>query len=53
MQEMRVRSLGRGDLLEEKNGNPLQCSCLGSPMDRGVWLAIVHGFAESETTEAT
>ena len=48
MQEMRVRSLGRGDLLEEKNGNPLQCSCLGNPMDRGVWLAIVHGFAKSQ-----
>ena len=33
-QETRVPSLGRRDLLEEKNGNPLQCSCLGNPMDR-------------------
>ena len=21
----------------EGNGNPLQCSCLGNPMDRGAW----------------
>ena len=26
----------------EGNGNPLQYSCLGSPMDRGAWRAIVH-----------
>ena len=25
------------------HGNPLQYSCLGSPMDRGTWWAIVHG----------
>ena len=24
-------------------GNPLQYSCLGNPMDRGVWRATVHG----------
>ena len=24
------------------NGNPLQYSCLGNPMDRGVWWATVH-----------
>ena len=27
----------------ERNGNPLQCSCLGNPLDRGAWSAIVHG----------
>ena len=27
------------------NGNPLQYSCLGNPMDRGAWLATVHGIA--------
>ena len=25
------------------NGNPLQSSCLGNPMDRGAWWATVHG----------
>ena len=25
------------------NGNPLQYSCLGNPMDRGAWGATVHG----------
>ena len=25
------------------NGNPLQYSCLGNPMDRGVWQATVLG----------
>ena len=35
----------------EGNGNPLQYSCLGSPMDRGVWKATAHREAkESETT---
>ena len=28
------------------NGNPLQYSCLGNPMDRGAWWAIVHGVAK-------
>ena len=31
------------------NGNPLQYSCLGNPLDRGVWQAIVHGGAKSQT----
>ena len=29
----------------EGNGNPLQYSCLGNPMDRGAWQAIVHWVA--------
>ena len=29
----------------EGNGNPLQCSCLGNPIDRGVSWAVVHGIA--------
>jgi len=36
--------LGRS--LEEGNGNPLQYSCLGNPMDRGAWQAAVHGVAK-------
>jgi len=27
------------------HGNPLQYSCLETPMDRGVWRATVHGVA--------
>ena len=29
----------------EGNGNPLQCSCLGNPMDTGAWQTTVHGVA--------
>ena len=29
----------------EGNDNPLQYSCLESPMDRGAWQATVHGVA--------
>ena len=32
---------------EVGNGNPLQNSCLGNPMDRGAWRATVQGAAES------
>ena len=30
-------------------GNALQYSCLGNPIDRGVWWATVHGVAKSQT----
>ena len=33
----------------EGNGNPLQYSCLGNPMDRGAWLAIAYGIAKGQT----
>ena len=38
-----------GRLTGEENGNPLQYSCLGNPMDRGAWWATVHGVAKSWT----
>ena len=31
------------------NGNPLQYSCLGNPMDRGAWWATVHEITKSQT----
>ena len=31
----------------EGNGNPLQCSCLENPKDRGAWWATVHGITKS------
>ena len=31
------------------NGNPLQCSCLENPRDRGAWWAAVCGVAQSRT----
>ena len=34
------RSPGKG------NGKPRQYSCLGNPMDRGAWQAIVRGVAK-------
>ena len=33
----------------EGNGNPLQCSCLENPRDRGAWWTAVYGVAESQT----
>ena len=33
----------------EGNGNPLQYSCLGNPMERGAWYAIGQGVAQSQT----
>ena len=31
------------------HGNPLQCSCLENPMDRGAWRATVHRIAKNRT----
>ena len=50
--EVKVSASNEGDLGSipgsgrppgEGNGNPLQYSCLGNPMVRGVWWATVHG----------
>ena len=40
---------GSGRSPGERNGNPLQYSCLGNPMDRGAWW----GRKESDITERT
>ena len=40
---------GFGRCPREGNGNPLQYSCLGNPMDRRPWWATVHGVAKSRT----
>ena len=51
IQETWVRSLGWEGYPGGGNGNPLQYSCLGNPMDRGAWRATVHGVAkESDMT---
>ena len=41
---------GLGKSPGKGNGNPLQCPCLGNPMDRGAWRATVLEAAESDTT---
>ena len=40
-----IPGLGRSP--GEGNGNPLQYSCLGNPMDRRAWRAIAHGVSKS------
>ena len=40
---------GLGISLGGGNGNPLQCSCLGNPTERGAWLATIHGVTKSWT----
>ena len=42
---------GLGRCPGERNDYPLQYTCLENFMDRGIWWATVHGFAESDTTE--
>ena len=36
----------------EGNGNPLQCSCLENPRDRGAWWAAIYGVT-SDLAAAT
>ena len=40
-----VHHLSTITMYGEGNGNPLQCSCLENPVDRGAWRAMVHGVA--------
>ena len=46
---MKVQLLGQDDYLGERNGNQLEYSCLGDPMDRGACWATVYGVAKSRT----
>ena len=41
--------LGLGRSPGEGNGNPLQCSWLENPRDRGAWWAAVYGVVQSRT----
>ena len=41
--------LTSGQITGEGNGNPLQCSCLENPRDRGAWWAAVYGVPQSQT----
>ena len=40
---------GSGRSPGERNSHPLQCSCLGNPMDRGASKATVPGVAKNWT----
>ena len=40
--------LGLGRSLGGRHDNPLQCSCLESSMNRGVWRAIVQRVVKSQ-----
>ena len=42
-----VPGLGRSP--GERNGYPLQYSCLENPMGRGDWQSTVHGVAKRRT----
>ena len=39
---------GLGRLPGGGQGNPLQCSCLENPVDRGTWRVTVHGVTKSQ-----
>ena len=41
---------GLGRFPGEGNGNSLQYSCLGNPVDRGPWRATVHGVTKDLAT---
>ena len=49
MQETQVRFLGQEDPLEEEMATHSSILAWKASMDRGVWQAIVHGVAKSQT----
>ena len=40
---------GSGRYSGDGHSYPLQCFCLGNPMDRGAWWPTFHGVANSQT----
>ena len=46
---LRLKKLHIYMYTREGNGNPLQCSCLENPRDRGAWWAAIYGVAQSRT----
>ena len=48
-QETQAWPLGEGRSPGGRNDNPLQYSCLETPMDRGAWQATVHRVTKSQT----
>ena len=44
-----TRLTGLGRFPGEENGYPLRYSCLENSVDRGAWLATVHGIEKSRT----
>ena len=53
MRETQVQSLGFEDPPGKGNGNPLQYSCLGNLMDRGVWWDSPQGCKRAGHDSAT
>ena len=43
---------GSGRSLGEGHGNPLWCSSLENPVDRGAWQTTVHRITKSQTRQA-
>ena len=49
VQETWFQYLGWEDPLEKEIVTHCSIFCLGNPMDRGAWWAIVHGVTTSQT----
>ena len=45
----RLKRLSMHACIGDRKGNPLQCSCLENPRDRGAWWAAIYGVTQSWT----